>query len=161
MTAAEYNNCVGNFSDNVFRFIFKNIKHKDDSEDIVQNAFEILWKNHRDVPFEKAKAYLFQVAYNNMIDNIRKNKRMNYSAHLNENGLFANSGYTGGADALNSGLGKLPEVQRSVVMLRDYEGYSYDEIAEIADLSVTQVKVYIFRARKALQKYLIRIDNVI
>jgi len=45
--------------------------------------------------------------------------------------------------------------------LRDYEGYDYKEIGEIANLSMSQVKVYIFRARKALKDYLVSIEKVI
>jgi RNA polymerase sigma-70 factor (ECF subfamily) len=48
-----------------------------------------------------------------------------------------------------------------VILLRDYEGYSYQEIGGITGLSESQVKVYIFRARKALKAYLVRMDNVI
>ena len=47
------------------------------------------------------------------------------------------------------------------MVLRDYEGYNYAEIAEIANLTEAQVKVYIFRARKALKAYVKRLDLVI
>ena len=56
---------------------------------------------------------------------------------------------------------KLPEVQKSAILLRDYEGYSYKEIGEILELQESQVKVYIFRARKFLQNYLKSIETVI
>ena len=52
-------------------------------------------------------------------------------------------------------------MQKSVVLLRDYEGYNYAEIAEITGLSESQVKVYIFRARKALKEYIKRLELVI
>jgi len=55
----------------------------------------------------------------------------------------------------------LPEIQRSVVLLRDYEGYSYNEIAEITGLSESQVKVYIFRARTFLKNYIGSLEIVI
>ena len=64
-------------------------------------------------------------------------------------------------EILDEALGRLPEIQKSVVLLRDYEGYNYAEIAEITGLSESQVKVYIFRARKSLQSYLRRLDLVI
>ena len=48
----------------------------------------------------------------------------------------------------------LPPVQKSVILLRDLEGYSYKEIAEILDLNDSQVKVYLFRARKKIKKQL-------
>jgi RNA polymerase sigma-70 factor (ECF subfamily) len=48
----------------------------------------------------------------------------------------------------------LPPLQKSIVLLRDLEGYSYEEIGEILELSESQVKVYLFRARKKMQKQL-------
>jgi len=63
--------------------------------------------------------------------------------------------------ALNEALNKLPEIQRSVIMLRDYEGYDYNEIGEITGLNESQVKVYIFRARKFLKNYIGSIEAVI
>lgn len=48
----------------------------------------------------------------------------------------------------------LPPVQKSVILLRDLEGYSYKEIGDILDLSESQVKVYLFRARNKIKKQL-------
>jgi RNA polymerase sigma-70 factor (ECF subfamily) len=56
---------------------------------------------------------------------------------------------------LDEALARLPEIQRSVIMLRDYEGYSYEEIGAITGLNASQVKVYIFRARVSLKNYLV------
>ena len=56
---------------------------------------------------------------------------------------------------------KLPEDQRNMILLRDYEGYSYKEIGEILKFSESQVKVYIFRARKFLQQYLKSVESII
>jgi RNA polymerase sigma-70 factor (ECF subfamily) len=58
-------------------------------------------------------------------------------------------------------LTKLPEIQRSVILLRDYEGYNYAEIGEITNLNESQVKVYIFRARTFLKNYIGAMENVI
>jgi len=62
---------------------------------------------------------------------------------------------------LNEAVALLPEDQRSVIMLRDYEGYSYDEIGQITGLKESQVKVYIFRARVFLKNYIVNTENVI
>jgi RNA polymerase sigma-70 factor (ECF subfamily) len=48
----------------------------------------------------------------------------------------------------------LPPLQKSIILLRDLEGYSYEEIGEILDLSPSQVKVYLFRARNKVKKQL-------
>ena len=56
---------------------------------------------------------------------------------------------------------RLPEVQKMVLLLRDYEGYSYEEIGEMANLNESQVKVYIYRARVFLKKYIGKMEAVV
>lgn len=162
MTPKEYNTTVDLWADGVYRFIRKNLNHDDDARDIVQNAFEILWKNHENVQFDKAKSYLFSTAYHNMIDHLRKHKRMDYVEEMDE------SAKGGTAEAqidvkemIDKALSRLPEVQKNCILLRDYEGYSYEEIGELLSLSESQVKVYIFRARQTMKEYLVSIYHLI
>ena len=61
---------------------------------------------------------------------------------------------------LEEALSRLNETQRSLVLLKDYEGYSYDEIGQITGLNVSQVKVYLHRARIQLKNYLVSPENV-
>ena len=62
---------------------------------------------------------------------------------------------------LERALAQLDEKARALVLLKDYEGYSYEEIGRITDLSDSQGKVYLHRARKVLKDYLVRVENVI
>ena len=62
---------------------------------------------------------------------------------------------------LDEALSRLSETQKSLVLLKDYEGYSYEEIGEIMNLNASQVKVYLHRARVQLKSYLVKIENVI
>lgn len=154
MNKQQYNQCVDVYADGIYRFILKNLGDAFEADNIVQNTFEKLWLKREDVVFEKAKPYLFKVAYNNMIDVIRQNKKivqMDIEAHDRE---ADTQEYSGLHEALRKGLERLPEKQKTVIMLRDYEGYSYDEIAEITTLSLQQVKVYIYRARLALKEFI-------
>ena len=64
-------------------------------------------------------------------------------------------------EVLESAVENLPEDQKAVVMLRDYEGYSYKEIADITKLSESQVKVYIYRARVYLKNYIGSMEQVV
>jgi RNA polymerase sigma-70 factor (ECF subfamily) len=64
-------------------------------------------------------------------------------------------------EIINLAFSKLNETQRSVVMLRDYEGYSYDEIGKITGLNESQVKVYIYRARLSMKKFIGSYENVV
>ncbi len=161
MTTAQYNKCVDLYADGVYRFILKNLRDEDRAQDVVQDSFEKLWIRREDVHFDKARSYLFTTAYHTMIDSIRKEKdkyRVE-SRELPETGY--NLEYHGLKEILEKALGKLPSVQRSVVLLRDYEGYSYQEIGEITGLTESQVKVYIYRARVGLKNYIGSMDAVI
>jgi len=161
MTISEYNSCVDQYSDNLFRFIVKNIRNEEKAKDIVQDTFEKMWRKYTDVSFEKSKSYLFTTGYRTMIDSIRRDKKQGDFDTVKTEKLAHSDHYTDLNEILHEALNKLPEIQKSVVLLRDYEGYSYQEISEIAELTESQVKVYIYRARVALKKYLISIDYVI
>ncbi|GAA0532527.1 RNA polymerase sigma factor [Chitinophaga japonensis] len=161
MTEKEYNKCVDLYADNLFRFIVKNLEHTEDARDVVQNAFEILWKHCNDVPFEKAKSYLFTVAYHNMIDHVRKVKRITLVDQFKEEEKVSEQRIHNARTVLEKALNRLTEVQRSLVLLKDYEGYSYEEISNIMGLNPSQVKVYLHRARIHLKNYLIKMENVI
>jgi RNA polymerase sigma-70 factor (ECF subfamily) len=69
--------------------------------------------------------------------------------------------YTDLHEVLNIAVQQLPEIQKAVVTLRDYEGYSYKEIADITELTESQVKVYIYRARVFLKNYIGKIENLV
>ena len=140
MTEREYNECVNLYADNVYRFILKNLRHNEDAKDVVQGAFEKLWINRAQVDNERSKSYLFTVAYNQMIDHIRKNKRISLKEEFNENARGSVGHKHDTKRILNEALAKLGEKQRSLVMLKDYEGYSYEEIGKITGLNESQVK---------------------
>ena len=162
MTSKEYNRVVDEWADGVFRFIHKNLANEDDARDVVQNAFAILWKNHEQVQFEKAKSYLFSTAYHNMIDFIRRRKKMEYVEEIEEGAKGATAEMQVDVkEAIEKALTKLPEVQKNCILLRDYEGYDYKEIGELLNLSESQVKVYIFRARQTLKNYLVSIHHLV
>jgi RNA polymerase sigma factor (sigma-70 family) len=161
MTVTEYNTCVNNYADSVFRFIFKNIKDEEKAKDIVQDTFVKMWVKVDDIIFEKAKSYLFTAAYNTMIDAIRKDKyKANYEDHYDDF-LTTNNTFNDLKEIINLAFSKLNETQRSVIMLRDYEGYSYDEIGKITGLNESQVKVYIYRARLSMKKFIGSFENVV
>ena len=161
MTEKDYNECVNQYADNVYRFIVKNLRHEEDARDIVQTAFEKLWRNREAVEPDKSKSYLFTVAYNQMIDHIRKNKRIQLKDDFSEDARQVQpSGNRNLKNALMEALNRLNETQKSLVMLKDYEGYSYEEIGEIMGLNESQVKVYLHRARLTLRNYLVSPENV-
>ena len=161
MTEREYNECVDLYADNVYRFILKNLRHEEDTRDVVQGAFEKLWINREQVENGRSKSYLFTIAYHQMIDHIRKNKRISFKEDFNEDAKGTIGPRPDTKRILNEALSRLNEKQRSLVMLKDYEGYSYEEIGKITGLNESQVKVYLHRARLQLREYIVRPENVI
>ncbi len=161
MTTAEYNICVEEHADGLYRFILKNIKDGEEARDVVQDAFEKTWRNVKNVEGNKAKSYLFTTAYHTMIDKIRKKKYVSNYTEVNEENLFHTEQYSDLKIILNNALNLLPDTQKAVVLLRDYEGYSYEEIGEITGLKESQVKVYIYRARLFLKEYIGSPEKVI
>lgn len=154
MTDKAYNDCVDNFADGVYRFIVKNIRHTEYAQDIVQSAFEKLWVNREQVLPEKAKSYLFTVAYHQMIDHIRKSNKMPLTEDNDIPHQQTTQQNTELKQVLMHAVNELNPTQKSLVLLKDYEGYSYQEIAEIMNLSDSQVKVYLHRARLILKNKL-------
>jgi RNA polymerase sigma factor (sigma-70 family) len=161
MTEREYNQCVNQYADNVYRFIMKNLRHEEDARDVVQSAFEKMWRNRENVDTEKSKSYLFTIAYNQMIDHIRKVKRIKLKEDFAEETRITEQPQSQLKKILEEALGRLNETQRSLVMLKDYEGYSYEEIGQITGLSESQVKVYLHRARIQLKNFLVKPENVL
>jgi RNA polymerase sigma-70 factor (ECF subfamily) len=129
--------------------------------DIVQESFEKLWRKFREIQASKAKSYLYTTAYHTMIDFIRKYSRQTRWEDEHEREITENHHYTGLKEILDEGLKRLPDIQRSVILLRDYEGYSYEEIGNITGLNESQVKVYIYRARVFLKNYIGKPEYVI
>jgi RNA polymerase sigma-70 factor (ECF subfamily) len=157
-----FNECVNLYADRVYRFVLKNLHHEEDSKDIVQSSFEKLWKNRHKVDPVKIKSFLFTIAYNQMIDHLRKSKRITLKDEFSEDtALSINQPSSHVRKVIDEALERLSPTQKSLVMLKDYEGYSYEEIGEITGLNPSQVKVYLHRARTQLRNYLVSPENIL
>lgn len=152
---------MSEYADNVYRFVVKNLGHEEDAKDVLQSSFEKLWINCSQVEFARSKSYLFTVAYHQMIDHIRKSKRIHLNAEFKEEARIQEHSPVGAKSILQEALGRLNEIQKSLVMLKDYEGYSYEEIGEITGLNPSQVKVYLHRARTQLRSFIVKKENVL
>lgn len=155
MKENEYNQLVHQIADGLYRFAVKLMKNEQDARDAVQIAFEKLWMRREDIIVEKSKSYLFTMVNNWAIDQHRRSQRWQTvepepSAFMSrpEANRFEQK------QLIEMALEQLPDIQRSLVLLRDYEGYSYEEMGGITGLEESQVKVYLFRARKKLQQIL-------
>lgn len=161
MTESEYNQCVREHADSVYRFIFKNLRHREDARDVVQSAFEKMWSNRATIDAARCKSFLFTVAYHQMIDHIRKGRMILVKEELMQEQVTYNHHPHQTRKILDDALARLNDTQRLLVLLKDYEGYSYEEIGTITGLSESQVKVYLHRARIQLKNYLGSPENIL
>ena len=161
MNVEQYNSSVDSYSDNIYRFILKNIRDTDKAKDIVQDTYEKLWLKVETVEYPKVKSYLFTTAYHTMIDLLRREKKQGDFNSIKQDQYSHSEQYSDLNEILHEAINKLPDDQRSVIMLRDYEGYSYEEISEITGLNESQVKVYIYRGRMFLKNYIGNMEAVL
>jgi RNA polymerase sigma-70 factor (ECF subfamily) len=96
-----------------------------------------------------------------MIDHIRKNKRVQLTESFKEEIMIGEGIAHGFKRELELALDRLTTLQKSLILLKDYEGYSYDEIGKITGLNGSQVKVYLHRARLQLKTYIGKPENII
>lgn len=162
MEIKEFTNKILPIKDKLFRFSFRILGNMQEAEDVVQEVFINLWNKRLDISdLNNVDAFCMTMTKNLSLDKLRsKHKRVvpmpeNYDvAQLTANPLQL----TEQNDLLNTVetmINQLPEKQKLVIQLRDIEGYSYKEISELLKMSLDQVKVNLFRARKTVKTKLI------
>ena len=161
MTVQQYNDCVREFADRLYRFALKNVGDSDLAQDFVQDAFERLWVRVDTVDYQRVKSYFFRTIVNLQIDRSRRQKLQNQHLSGLSDAIEQPRVAHDVQKLIDEGVEKLSEIQRMVLTLRDYEGYTYQEIAEMTNISVDQVKVYIFRARRFLKQYIGKMEVLI
>jgi RNA polymerase sigma factor (sigma-70 family) len=149
----DYNTSVDLYSDALYRFCLHFLRDVETARDMVQDCFEKLWINKKDVTLEKAKSWLFTCANHLMLNQVKRNKVK--QQHLDS--LCWNNAPSTDATFENQQLIQLlvkdlPPMQKSILLLRDLEGYTYQEIGSMLQLTEAQVKVYLFRARLKVKK---------
>tara|TARA_B100001287_G_C22619488_1_gene499279 strand:+ start:794 stop:1210 length:417 start_codon:yes stop_codon:yes gene_type:complete len=131
------------------------MRNEEDAKDIVQDVYEKLWINRKTIELKRVKAWLYRCTHNAMINFLNKKSRTRYmdSQSLPERPSMPDSNFES-MQMVDRLVGILPPIQKSIILLRDIEGYSYSDIGDILDLSPSQVKVYLFRARMKIKKQL-------
>lgn len=139
----------------IFRFVHKIMGDQEQAKDIVQDAFEKLWTHGKDIQSDKVRPWLYTTSRRICLLHIKENEKMLDISTL-EYELFKDINHDNFdiQQVIERGLGLLSELQKSTLMLRDYEGYSYEDIADILTISEESVKVHLFRARKKIREHI-------
>jgi RNA polymerase sigma-70 factor (ECF subfamily) len=157
MTKDDFIICAKQYTPNLLRFSKQVAGNTIEASDIVQESFEILWKNLEKVEINSAKSYLFSVAHKKIIDTFRSDKKMqDFESVLSE--LTIRPDETDIEELVQIAINQIPAIYKELLTLRDLESYSYKEIETITGLTENQVKVYLFRARKAIKERILQLE---
>jgi RNA polymerase sigma-70 factor (ECF subfamily) len=151
--------CARLYTPNLLRFSKRVAGNAIEAEDIVQECFEVLWKNKEKVEMGSAKSYLFSIAHKKIMDTYRSDLKMQ------ELDSVYNEPETKPEDKddeqlVQLAMNQIPALFKELLTLRDLESYSYKEIETITGLTESQVKVYLFRARKAVKERILKLELV-
>lgn len=153
-----FSELVTRYQDRIYRFLVRLMRSPDDALEITQDTFLRAYEGIAswcpDAPF---KAWLFRIARNSAFDRLRRSKLIAFETLDDDADLPDPSG---GPEALaetaqryrllDAALRRLPVDHREILLLREIEELSYDEIAAILHLNAGTVKSRIARARAAL-----------
>ena len=159
LTAAEYNTITKLYADNLYRYALKVNGDAVLAQDIIQNVFLKLWQIRERVNVESVKALLYKMTYQQGIDQYRSEKsrtEREITASYESHDTFVQ---LGSRDLLEIAFKTLSAEAKNLILLKDYEGYSYAEISDLTSLPLSTVKVNLYRARKKMQEQLLTLEN--
>ncbi len=161
---------------NVYNLALRMTGDPQDAEDMAQEAFLKAYRSLGDFRGEsRFSVWLYRVVSNVCLDFLRRRSRRPSVSLTEEDDEgeelqrdVPDERFSPEAllerkltrEAVRAGLRELPEEQRQILLLREIEGLSYEEIGEILDLEPGTVKSRIFRARKRLCAFLLREGNI-
>lgn len=156
----------------IYNIALKLVKNEQDAYDLAQESLIKIYKSLNRFEYKSNfSTWIYRIAYNTSIDYLRKNNNNGWTMSLdeeNENGVKFEVEDTLPTpeeifemkitkELIKEAVDKLDDTQRAVVVLRDVEGLSYEEISEVTDLNIGTVKSRINRGRKKLQETLIEL----
>ncbi len=144
-------------SDKLFRLAFRITMNRAEAEDVVQDTLLKVWEHREEwEQINNLEAFAIATCRNRALDVMKRTGRntekldemAHFSSQTPQEQLEANEQIS----LVNRLMDDLPEVQRTIMLLRDIEGKTYQEIAQTLDISETQVKVYLHRARTKIKE---------
>lgn len=153
----EYRKWVADYQDQAWTLARYILKDAAEAEDATQEAFVKLWNNRDSIDRERIKPWLMRVTRNHCLDRLRRRRpEQPFEDYLSveERGPMHGAEQNELGAWLKSAIAGLKEPYRTLVVLRDIQQHSYEEMASVTELTLSQVKVYLHRARKQLREQL-------
>jgi len=167
MTLERFQQTVLPLKDRLFRLALRLTSNRPEAEDIVQEVFIRLWKKREDLAnVQNLEAWAVRMTKNLTIDRLRSKKHQTEDLPIASGTPDSETPHSiterkDTLDYIRKLMDQLPLKQKSVMQLRDVEGYSYQEIAQALEMPMNQVKVYLFRARQTMKNLLIQNRSLI
>jgi RNA polymerase sigma factor (sigma-70 family) len=166
MNLEAFQNRVLPSKNKLFRFALKFLGNEEEAKDVVQEVLIRVWNGREQMDqVQNWEAWCMRITRNLSLDRIRSITRkqtqpIEESYHVHNAGLTPHESTEAkeSMQRITELISSLPEKQRQVIHLRDVEGYSYNEICDILELDMSQVKVNLFRARNAVREKLMKIN---
>ncbi len=155
------------YAQTLYRFAFKLLENKEDAHDVVQESFIKAWKNLKKYDQKKSfKTWIFTITHRTALDFLRKRKNIHFSQLDTDEDTFEQSiidteplahelfEKNENIDLINRALDTLSIQNKTILLLHDGEGMTFDEIAEIQDKSINTIKSQYRRSLLALKEYI-------
>ncbi|MCB0706378.1 MAG: RNA polymerase sigma factor [Saprospiraceae bacterium] len=149
------------YKNRLFRTANQVLRNTPEAEDVVQEVFIKLWNKRADlVGIENLEAWSVRVTKNLAIDKLRSRPvpsspiEESWSVESENADPYEQIESNDTMGHIQKLMSRLPEKQRLVMHLRDIEEYSYQEISEVLEIPMAQVKVYLFRARQSMRNWI-------
>ena len=166
MNLETFQNSVFPVKNKLFRFAFRLLGSSEEAKDVVQEVFIKVWNGREQLDeIQNLEAWCMRITKNLSLDRLRQQQRrvtdsLEKGAQVQHHDLspLENTEMNESIKRIGDLMAVLPEKQRQVMHLRDIEGYSYQEICEIMEIDMSQVKVNLFRARNSVREKLQKIN---
>ena len=166
MVARDFKTSVLPISKKLLWFATHFLKDEDEAKDVVQDVFLKLWQKRDELEkVENMDAFAMQMTKNRCLDVIRARKVIPIDAtidrKLKQETVDVHSKVELGeaAQQIKMLINRLPDLQRTVMQLRDIDQLSYEEIAEATDLQINAIRVNLSRARKKVRDEFLKINS--
>ena len=154
-----YIKVVSQNSDRIYNYLAKQLKDRTIAEDLTQDCFLQLWKSRFTIKEEVCKTWLYKTAYNKMLNYIRDNQRIDFKSELINNSTTQFATQQDAQDLLDHIFEQLTTEEKTLILLRDNEGYAYQEIGDILGLNITNVKNKLFKARQKFKQKVLTLQE--
>ncbi len=167
MTPEEFRKIILPEGRRLYAIAFRYLNNREEAEDIVQEVMMKLWASrNKQMAFDNPAAWCTTVTRNACLDLLRKNRKISHEELSDEimipetgNSTLENTDDMEAVSMIGRIVNRMKEPYRSAVILRDMEGYSYEETAEVMQTNINALRTVLSRARKSIREEMERIYN--